>query len=298
MVPWFASTPMKNLRQLASLATFMIVAFAGSAYADDAKTVFARVATDEQDKPRALQLAIVAYVPQGGGAKFTVDLISAIHIGEDEYYAELNERFREYDALLYELVAPQDAVVTPHAERQGFISNAQLLLTRALDLSFQLDEVDYTQPNFVHADLSATELWKSMADRNESLYTYFWRIFFASMREYGKDPLGLRDWQLLAAILKSGEDNTLKTMLAYELTDIEQIQQVLGEDSDSAVIGARNERAIEVLHDQLDSGVRRIGIFYGVGHMPDLEDRLLAMGLVPTETTWVDAWLLGAHSAD
>lgn len=292
----FAIGPMKNFCQLVRVVALVAFAVAGSAYADDAKTSFARVVTDERDEPRALQLAIVTYVPQGGLTKFSVDLISAIHIGDDAYYANLNERFRDYDALLYELVAPQGAVVTPHAERRGFISNAQLLLTHALDLSFQLDEVDYTQPNFIHADLSSTELSKSMAERNESLYTYFWRVFFASMREYGKDPLGLRDWKILAAILTSEEDNTLKTMLAYELTDIERIQEVLGEDSDSAVIGARNERAIEVLHDQLDAGARRIGIFYGVGHMPDLEDRLLAIGLVPTTTTWVDAWLLGADT--
>ncbi len=259
--------------------------------------MFARVAADDQDKPRALQLAIVSYAPRSGSADYSVDLISAIHIGDKEYYAELNDRFRDYDVLLYELVAPRGAIVTPGAERKGFISNAQLWLTRMLDLSFQLDEIDYTRPNFVHADLSSKELAASMAERNESLYTYFWRIFFASMREYGKDPLGLRDWQLLAAILRSDEDPALKTLLAYELTDLDNIQQVLGEASDSAVIGARNERAIEVLRGQLDAGATRIGIFYGVGHMPDLEDRLRAMGLAPRGAIWVDAWRLGQDEA-
>ena len=232
----------------------------------------------------------MTYVPERANDRFSVDLVSAIHIGEPEYYAELNDRFRDYDTLLYELVAPQGTIVTRDTERKGFISNAQMTMTRLLDLSFQLDEIDYTPANFVHADLSGDELSQSMADRNESLYTYFWRVFFASMREYGKDPLGLRDWQLIAAILRDDDDGALKKMLAYELVDIERIQDVLGEDSDSAVIGARNERAIEVLHSELDSGAKRIGIFYGVGHMPDLEERLLKMGLVPKKTDWVDAW--------
>jgi len=274
------------------LSIFCTLLWVAAPDAAEPETVFARIATDSNDEPTALQLAIVTYVPERANDKFSVDLVSAIHIGEPEYYAELNDRFTDYDTLLYELVAPQGTIVTRDMERKGFISNAQMTMTRLLDLSFQLDEIDYTPSNFVHADLSGDELSRSMADRNESLYTYFWRVFFASMREYGKDPLGLRDWQLIAAILRDDDDGALKKMLAYELVDIDRIQDVLGEDSDSAVIGARNERAIEVLHSELDSGARRIGIFYGVGHMPDLEERLLQMGLVPKRTAWVDAWNL------
>jgi len=284
---------MIKIRQFFLLSISTAMLSAAPAFADDAGTLFARVATDDQDRPTALQLAIVTYVPERGNARYSVDLVSAIHIAEQEYYASLNDRFEDYDTLLYELVAPQGTVVTPETERKGFISNAQMTMTRLLDLTFQLDEIDYTQRNFVHADLSGDELSQSMADRNENLYTYFWRVFFASMREYGKDPLGLRDWQLIAAVLKNDDDGALKTILAYELVDLDNIQDILGEDSDSAVIGARNERAIEVLHNQLDSGAKRIGIFYGVGHMPDLEERLLRMGLVPTRTIWVDAWNLG-----
>lgn len=281
---------MTNIRKIFLVSIFCAMPMA--TYANESETLFARVATDANDEATALQLAIVTYVPENGDARYSVDLVSAIHIGEPEYYAALNDKFEEYDTLLYELVAPQGTIVSRDTERKGFISNAQMTMTRLLDLSFQLDEIDYTAANFVHADLSGDELSQSMADRNESLYTYFWRVFFASMREYGKDPLGLRDWQLLSAIISDDNDGALKTMLAYELVDLDRIQDVLGDDSDSAVIGARNERAIEVLHSQLDSGAKRIGIFYGVGHMPDLEERLLRMGLVPSQSVWVDAWYL------
>lgn len=281
--------------QLVRLFAVLSLCVPAAAMAVDGETVFARMATDEQDQPRALQLAVVTYVPASGSPQYSVDLVSAIHLGEAAYYAALNERFTGYDAVLYELVAPRGTVVTPDAEKTGLISNVQLLLTRVLDLTFQLDEIDYTKANFVHADLSSKELAASMAERNESLYTYFWRVFFASMREYGKDPLGLSDWQMLAAVVKSDKDATLKAMLAYELTDLDQLQEILGEDSDSAIIGARNQRAIEVLHKQLDAGAQRIGVFYGVGHMPDLERRLLEMGLVPRETDWIDAWQLDSR---
>ena len=286
---------MTKILQALLLSISCTILTVASALAAESETVFARIATNSNDEPTALQLAIVTYVPESGNDKYSVDLVSAIHIGERAYYATLNDKFEQYDTLLYELVAPRGTVVTPETERKGLISNAQMAMTRLLDLSFQLDEVDYTPSNFVHADLSGDELSQSMADRKESLYTYFWRVFFASMREYGKDPLGLRDWQLLSAVLRDDDDGALKTMLAYELVDIDRIQDVLGEDSDSAVIGARNERAIEVLHTELDSGAKRIGIFYGVGHMPDLEERLLKMGLVPKKTDWVDAWNLRSN---
>lgn len=277
---------------VAVLGLFAVVA-SGAA---DAETAFARVDVDANERPRALQMAIVSYAPAAAEIRFTVDLISAIHIADASYYAGLNDRFAFYDELLYELIAPRDTIVEQDARKTGFVSGAQQLLTRILDLSFQLDEIDYAQTNFVHADLSQRELLASMAERDESLYTYFWRVFFAAIREQAADPLSMRDWQILGSVVLSQDDASLKTMLAYEITNTKSIEQVFGNDADSAVIGARNERAIEVLRDRLDAGATRLGIFYGVGHMPDLEQRLLAMGLVRRKTTWVDAWDLTAKS--
>ena len=99
-------------------------------------------------------------------------------------------------------------------------------------------------------------------------------------------------------MLSAGQDDSLKTLIAYEMTDMSQIQDVLGEDSGSAVIGARNQRAIDVLQREIAAGAKRIGIFYGVAHMPDLEERLLdQVGLAYEEMSWVDAWLLGSAPA-
>lgn len=287
-----------NQRHLQFAAVLLLLLPLAPAHAQS-DTVFARIAMDDDERPRALQMSIVTYTPRDDARILSVDLISAIHIGDPSYYAELNERFREYDALLFELVAPQDAVVTKRLEkRRGFLSTAQVGMTKMLDLSFQLDEINYDQANFVHADLSPAELRQSMEDRGESLYVYFWRIFFASLDEYAKDPLGLKDWQMMGAMLSSDQDDSLKTLIAYEMTNIDQVQDILGEDSSSAVIGARNQRAIDVLQREVESGARRIGIFYGVAHMPDLEERLLdQVDLAYENTTWVDAWRLGAEAA-
>lgn len=249
---------------------------------------FARVSKNGEGEPAALQLAVATYVP-GGDRDFSVDLVSAIHIGDPAYYQELNDRFRAYDAVLYELVIPDDLDV-----QQGgtnLIASAQIGMKNALGLAFQLDEIDYAPANFVHADLTSGMLAKSMADRGESLYVYFWRLVYASLDEYAKDPLGLKDWQLVSAMLSSRQDEALKVAMAYRMVETSDTPDILGGETGSAVIAARNEHAIHVLQEQLENGAERLAIFYGVAHMPDFEERLLnEMSLVKQGTEWVDAW--------
>lgn len=258
------------------------------------KAEFVRVTEDDQRKPQALQIAINSYGPRNGDPRIRVDLVGAIHIADEAYYAALNERFETYDALLYELVAPKDTVIERDThDPKGVISNTQVTMKNMLALSFQLDEIDYTADNFIHADLSPSELSQSMDERGESLYVYFWRLFYASINQYAKDPLGLGDIQKLSAMLSSESDNAFKVMMAYEMTDLDTLRDILGDDADSAVIGARNQRAIDVLQETLEAGDKRIGIFYGVAHMPDMENRLFEqLDLVYLDTTWVDAWRL------
>lgn len=279
------------------LTLFLTVATLGLApiaFAADKAPEFVRIDETGDNRPRALQMSIVSYVPDDDDRLLTVDLVSAIHIGDLSYYAELNDRFRDYDVLLYELVAPKEAAASNQVERKnGVLSTTQIGMTKMLDLTFQLDGINYDRANFVHADLSPDELREQMDERGESLYVYFWRLFFASLDEYAKDPLGLKNMQLMGAALSPGQDDSFKTMIAYEMINLDAQRDMLGDDSSNAIIGARNQRAIDVLLREIDGGARRIGIFYGAAHMPDLEERLLEqVGLTYSETDWVDAWQL------
>ena len=262
--------------------------------------LFARVDTDEAGEPRALQMAIASYGYADAPDRLRVDLIGAVHIGDRGYYAELNQRFQGYDALLYEMVAPEGrSIPREGTERTSFISGTQLAMRSALGLEFQLDEIDYSAGNFVHADLSPDEFRRSMNARGESLYVYFWRAFYASMREASQDPLGLRDWRWLSSLLFSDDTDALKKAIAYEMTRVDNLSEFLDGEDGSAVIAARNERAMEVLHGQIDAGKERIGIFYGVAHMPDFEERLRdQLGIERLATRWVDAWRLSASGPD
>ena len=277
------------------LVALGLLAASCAAFAQEKAPEFARVDYDADKRPRALQMSVAGYVPAAGDRLLQVDLIGAIHIGDPAYYAELNERFRDYDVLLYELIAPEGGAGSNRLEkRKGILSSTQIGMTKMLDLSFQLDEINYDAANFVHADLTPDELRASMEERGESLYVYFWRIFFATLNEYAKDPLGLRDMQLLSGMLASGEDDSFKIMIAYEMTNLDSVEDMLGDDSSNAVIGARNQRAVDVLKREIAAGAKRIGIFYGVAHMPDMEERLLEqLDLSWARTDWVDAWQLG-----
>jgi hypothetical protein len=59
----------------------------------------------------------------------------------------------------------------------------------------------------------------------------------------------------------------------------------------SVIIGERNKAAIEELDEALNEGCKRVAIFYGGGHMPDMDARLRErFGLVATDVEWQTAW--------
>ncbi len=63
-----------------------------------------RIKYDDKDKnkPLAMQTAIVRYSGQigSGGDKHdvSIDLIGAVHVGDESYYDELNRQFTQYDS--------------------------------------------------------------------------------------------------------------------------------------------------------------------------------------------------------
>ncbi len=150
-------------------------------HADDAATTaesdapaddtYIHLRREKNDQPVEMRVAIVRFVPKSGQPDgLYVDLVSAIHVADKAYYEDLNRRFRNYDAVLYELVAPEGTRVPKGGvERNSPVSWLQGSMTKVLGLSFQLDEVDYTAKNFVHADMSPEEFAQSMKDRGETM---------------------------------------------------------------------------------------------------------------------------------
>lgn len=257
---------------------------------------FVRLTRSDDKKITGLQTSVVRYTsPKKPGV--VVDLVGVVHLGEKEYYKKLNERFaKEYDAVLYELVAPKGAIPQPNAGTGNPIGFLQRGMTRLLELEFQLDAIDYTRKNFVHADLTPDEFLKAMRDRNESFWTIVMRMMKASMKQEleGKKEK-VSEWDVLRALLARDRSQQLKRLMAGQLVDMESQMEAIEGPNGSTLISARNEKALKVLEEQIAGGKRRLAIFYGAGHMTDFDRRLTEkMGYRRGKTEWLTAWRIDA----
>jgi hypothetical protein len=250
---------------------------------------FIRLQRDEQGEVVALQTAVMRLGRDADAS--VVDLIGAVHVGEKAYYESLNRRFREYDAVLYELVAPEDVRPQPGRRSAHPVSLMQVGMKNLLGLHFQLDCVDYAAENLVHADLSPEEFAASMTERGESLGQMFFRMMGQSLALQAKDPTGTSDARLLAAFFSPERGSQLKRIMAEQFEDSLAVPSVLDGPEGSTLITVRNRRAVDVLAKQLAAGKKTIGIFYGAAHLPDLEAQLKdRLQLLPQQTSWLTAW--------
>ena len=77
-------------------------------------TDFVRIRHDANHQPVSFETATVTYLRANtDGSETRVDLIGVVHIGSKSYYDALNKLFEQYDALLYELVAPEEPESRP-----------------------------------------------------------------------------------------------------------------------------------------------------------------------------------------
>jgi hypothetical protein len=291
---WAQATPSDSKPNTASGKPSQAAELAEAKSDDTAAAEYVRVRRDERDRAVSLDTAVVRYTPPEGEGEIVVDLIGAIHVGELSYYEDLNERFAEYDALLFELVAPEGI---EFQEGQKLESNSPIGalqggLKNLLGLEFQLERVDYAKPNFVHADMSPEQFAQTMKDRGESFFQLILRLMGQSMAIQGKQKAsGISDVQVLMAVLRQ-DRVLLKRLLAEQLDGMEGHLSVLGgPDGGSTIITERNKKALEVLRRELAEGKKKIGIFYGAGHLSDFDTRLKEeFQFEPVEKTWLPAW--------
>jgi hypothetical protein len=265
---------------------------------------FLRVTRDDGGRPLSLDTSVVEYVETveqaarvGRREPVQVDLVAAVHLGGRGYYDALNRLFTEYDSVLYELVAPPNArVPKPGRRPSGLIGSAQQGLTQLLGLDYQLERVDYTVANFVHADLSPKEFDAAMAKRGESWWTMFMRLMRegSAKAERGEAPaadIGFGD--MMGLLFGGGPERQvrLRRVMAEQFTDMEVLTAAFGGEDGSTLITDRNAAALSVLRTRIARGDRRIAIFYGAAHMDDFDRRLRQdFGVQPRETAWLEAW--------
>ena len=244
----------------------------------------------------AMQTSIIRYVPADKKRKgLAVDLIGAVHVGEKSYYKTLNKKFAEYDVLLYELVAAKGTRI-PKGGGGGSrhpVGALQQGLKDILKLEFQLEQVDYTKKNFVHADMSPEEFAKSMKDRDESFLKMMFRMMGQSIAQQSQNAGKSSDLDILCALFSKDRAIRMKRVMAGQFEDLGGSMRALDGGNGSTIITERNKVALKVLKEQIAAGKKKIGIFYGAGHLPDMEKRLLAdFKLKATSAEWIEAWNL------
>src|SRR5688572_14147081 len=262
--------------------------------------------TDEKGGGQ-LETAVVTYKNDAG---VELKLVSAIHIGERSYFEGLAKDFEADDAVLYELVKEKDVPVpapdvirrkaAEGADEPGHpIGQLQRFLKETLNLEFQLDVIDYTKKNFVHADMDREAFEKAQAERGESFEMMMLQQLIAAMKnpQAAQELAGgaddpekmLRD--LVKLVTRPDMERQIKTMLAKQMDQMQDAAMGLDGPGGSVILTERNKAAVKVLEDTIKAGKKRISVFYGAAHMPDLAKRLREMGFKPAgEVKWKQAW--------
>lgn len=255
---------------------------------------YVRISKTDSGEPKGLDTAIIRFKGEPGTplADTTIDLIGVVHIGQEEYYEDLKKRLATYDVVLYELVAPDGTRIRPEdlQARRSVLASLQTGMKDMLNLEYQLEKIDYMAKNFRHADMSPEEFMQHMEERGDSMPNMLARMMGAGIATQS-DPDN-SNVGLLTALFSKDRAMMLKRAMAKQLSDMEIATAGMDdENGDNTLIKGRNEKAFEVMKDELKKGHKSIAVFYGAGHLKDMDERLQRdFQMVPVETTWLQAW--------
>jgi hypothetical protein len=259
---------------------------------------FLRIVKDKKGQPLSMDTSIVRYESRADAENgVTVDLVSAVHIGDKKYFEELNKAFDDYEVVLYELVAPEGTRVPKGgAPADHPVAVVQHGMKDLLELEYQLSEIDYTRENFVHADMSPDEFSKSMADRGESVMGMLFKAMGQSLAQQSSAD-ATTDLEVLGALFAADRPLKLKRVMATQFEDLEKAVSAFGGADGSTILTERNKAALRVLKKQIAAGKKKIAIYYGGAHMPDMSKRLeTEFDLAPKSERWITAWDLRSKS--
>lgn len=306
----------------------------------------ARLATDfvqfvEDDKGARLQTAVASYRNARG---VVVDLVGAVHVGDEAYYKGLNERFKNYEVVLYEMVggpiekreqrqaaietqtrpepgvpgatrkpdspaSKADAKATPSsgsvqelakdydaeteaaaAGRLSWLNGLHTTLQSVLQLHGQLDVVDYHARNFVHADMSLAQFADLQNQRKEGFMALWLKAVQVQMSQPQTQANQPGLLKLMEIICRADSATELKRLIGRTFDSVETLIAGLEAGEGTVIISERNKVALNILRREINMGQRRIAVFYGAAHLPDMEKRLIDMGFQFEKSEWVTAW--------
>ncbi len=229
----------------------------------------------------------------------SVDLVGAIHFAERAYFDRLNAEFKEYETVVFELVADQGFDVKDLAAAQerkttggssplDALAFVQQTLGDALGLVYQIDGIDYSAPNFKRGDADADDFLIRLATGGD-VPDYFAGSAFDAL--LSPDSGRFEGWAL-ACLLAKDKRLALRRLFADELARTELSSSPT--DKETALIHFRNKIAIDVTKKELEAGKTKIAVFYGAAHLDDLARRVEATleNSRRSEPRWIPAWTM------
>ena len=252
----------------------------------------------EDPESARLEIPIKAFVLPSGQQ---VDLIGVVHIADSAYYQELNRRFAAYDSVLFELVGDPRGLAgsAPTSNYQpggGAIGFIQQAAGEYLELTFQLNAIDYTRKNMVHADTSLQEFEKMQRERGETMSTLFARAMQTQMSQKANGGVGdeLDTLGMIRILMSPDSAAAFKKALAKMFDQMESMAAAMEGKDGTAALSGRNDVAVKKLREVLASSKqRRVAVFYGAAHMPGIEAALIkSLKAKPAGEEWLAAWTM------
>lgn len=283
---------------------------------------------DQSNGVVELQIALRKFAPTGRKGP-AVWLAAVSHLGDTNYYRLLQQHLDAHTLVLYEGVregpneeafrrpAREGARATPPPAANSEPPSLQASVAASLGLAFQLEQIDYNRPHFQNSDLSVQELRAlfETPDTNDPSSTPDASASAPDDSSAGGEQafeglMQMMDGSSLAGALMQfavnllGSSPKLKALTKLAIAELfgaikGDIARMQGLPPDMqelirVLIHKRNEHVIGDLRTALRQLNRRdsVSVFYGAGHMHDLEDQLRReLRYVPV----LDEWLPAIH---
>ncbi len=281
--------------------------------------VYTRVSTPETNIV-SLQIALKKFVPRSGrGAAVWLSGVS--HIGESNYYAGLQRHLEAQNLVLFEGVGARDRTLRFDPAEQ---SSIQHTLATSLGLVFQLTAINYDRPHFRNSDLTVPELQRMLAGDHQaggapSKSPGNSDDDAGSAREESpefRELMGVMNGSSILGMLVHlgvrflGSSPKLQAMTKLAMIetlgsfqgDLAEVKSVPPELQRlmAVIVRGRNEVVLRDLRKNLRTARsgQSISVFYGAGHMADLEKRLVEdLGYRRREELWMTALSVDIRAA-
>jgi hypothetical protein len=254
----------------------------------------------------ALQVAVRDLLPTRRHQP-VIRLVGVTHLGSSNYYHDLQQLLNSQPLVLFEGVGATNKQFMAARSDQYALQPA---LALALGLQFQLNAIDYSSPHFINSDLSVEQLSRIFSGPDTDPTDPTDPTEDASLGEL----LSLMDGSSWSGVLMRfgvaliGASPRLRATVRLVL--VETLGSLEGDLSDATglppevrrlmevLIRERNSAVINDLADLLERGRKSrtqrlpsVAVFYGAGHLADLERRICAeLGYVPGPDQWHTAF--------